>query len=196
MNNTPLDNKPNLDTTPCPDERLSAHGCARSQAMLGLREDAVRARGQRRRALRKSLIMCGIILAGWTLVLASKPTTRFGSGSLTPTAITNPTTTPTAASTNTPNTPASHRRVARLVTYVVNDKDIVAKLAGPSPAIRIELLNDTELLAQLKLAGLPAGIIRRKKTLTLAFHNAPLPSKNAPYPSVMRGPERAKITMP
>ncbi|VAX39971.1 hypothetical protein MNBD_PLANCTO03-1406, partial [hydrothermal vent metagenome] len=67
----------------------------------------------------------------------------------------------------------------RLVTYVTNDPDILARWAAPTRPSRVEMLDDEELLAQLRAAGLPAGIIRRENTITIAFHNAPLPSTPA-----------------
>ena len=67
------------------------------------------------------------------------------------------------------------------MTYVVNDPDILARWAPPPRPSRIEMLDDDELLAELRAAGLPAGIIRRENTTTIAFHNAPLPRTPASH---------------
>lgn len=167
-------------------EPLSCDGQARRKAMLGSLEGAVRARGRQRLAARGGLAVCGLLLVVGAVVFASWPNTGPASG---PHDMASPDT-PMASIGNeelhtdpAPDThiAATNPAAPRLVVYVVNDPGIVARWAATPKPSRVEMLDDAGLLAELRAAGLPAGMIRRNDTLTLAFHNAPLPGALVPH---------------
>ncbi len=169
-----------LDAPAACNEPLSRPGQARRKAMLAPLEGAVRSRGRRRLAVRGGVAACGLLLVVGAVVFVSRPNAGAASGTLdaqrpdTPIASTGNRELHTDPAPTGNDTPA-HPEAPRLVAYVVNDPGIVARWAATTKPSRVEMLDDAGLLAQLRAAGLPAGIIRRDDTLTLAFHNAPLP---------------------
>jgi hypothetical protein len=99
----------------------------------------------------------------------------------------NPPGTPTIASDHLQPAPApdESREVAAdsprprrttLVGYIANDPTILERCAASPTISRVQMLDDRELLAELRAAGLAAGLIRTETTTRLAFHHPPDPA--------------------
>jgi hypothetical protein len=169
----------NFNELPDPVERLSATGEARRETMRDSLELAVRSRGRRRLAVRGGLVACGLAFVAGAVVTAGRPAAGPGAGPIDPGVSESiavdvrpePRLEESKEATVPPTSPGN----TRLVAYVTNDAGIVDRLAVNQRSSRVEMLDDHELLAQLRAAGLPAGLVRRDERLSLAFHNAPRP---------------------
>lgn len=165
-------------------ESLSPTGADRRRALLGTLNGAVRSRGRRRLAIRGGLAACGLVVVAGAVVLASRPTPEPTASPLDTPGLESPIATagaPRHAETPPDLAPPPAPVVPRLVAYVVNDATVVDRLSALPGASRVEILDDAGLLAELRAAGLPAGLVRREEGLTLAFHRAPSSPPARPY---------------
>lgn len=174
-------------TSPTIEHRAYGPGAidARKRLILGLAQDAVERRGQRRRARRHAVVML-LLTAGATILAVTLMPSRMAPAPSLPIAEAPPARAPSitrvATTTGLADALAAHGTIA--VTRIAPDASRIARVdTRANPAQR---LTDLEALALLREAGTPAGLIRMEGRVTLVYHDAqdapPGPSGRAPSP--------------
>lgn len=158
---------------------LSASGLNRRRAIGARAAGAVRARGRKRRAAQAGLCAAALALVVGAVVVVgdsggagalSGPSGAGGAGTVVAGGDDGSDAAPSGESeASRSNAGAAPVRAG----YVGNDSLAVERYGVADGPVAVKLIDDAEVLAELRAAGLSAGLVRTESRTRLAFHDAP-----------------------